>query len=367
MQHLEARAATGIKGLDEALRGRFTRGHAYLVAGDPGSGKTTLGLQFLLAGCAEDEAALYVTLSESESDIHEVARSHGLDLSGIDIVDLEARSGELGEDDEYTFFRPSQIELGETIRAVLQHIERVRPQRLVVDSMSELRMLAESPLRHRRNVLLLKASLAKHGTTALLLDYQDPVRAPFPIESVVHGVIRLQRTAPAYGGSRRQLEIEKMRGSDFSSGYHDFAIRRGGLEVFPRLVAREQQGHVASAREPLSSGVEELDGLLDGGLDAGTSTMFLGPSGVGKSSLSSLYAAAACARGIRARLYSFDEAVSTWVERARSIGLDIPRYERTGSSRRGSSTRRRSRRASSPRMCGAPWRRRARGSSSSTA
>ena len=316
-----ARASTGVAGLDEIIGGGFPQHRMYLVEGDPGAGKTTLALQFLLAGAKAGEAGVYATLSETEEELRDVARSHGWSLDGITICELQTAEESLRADSQYTLFHPSEVELSETTRAVLDTVERVRPARVVFDSLSEMRLLARDSLRYRRQILALKHYFTGQCCTVLLLDYSGASSGDFQLQSLTHGVVTLEQLAPGYGGQRRRLRVQKVRGIPFLDGYHDYEIRTGGLQVFPRLVAGSQLSREETP--PLSSGLPELDTLLGGDVDRGSSLMLLGPSGVGKSTLSAQYVSSALSRGERAVVYSFDENAEIWVGRAERLGLPL--------------------------------------------
>jgi circadian clock protein KaiC len=314
------RASTGIEGLDAILGGGFPRNRMYLISGDPGAGKTTLAMQFLLAGAKNGEPGVYATLSETEEELRDVARSHGWSLEGVTICDLQTAEESLKADSQYTLFHPSEVELSETTRTVLDAVELIQPTRVVFDSLSEMRLLARDSLRYRRQILSLKHYFTGQQCTVLLLDYGNQA-GEFQLESLAHGVVDLEHFSPGYGGHRRRLRVRKIRGTPFQDGYHDYIVRTGGMTVFPRLVAASHTG--AFRREVVPSGVEELDSLLGGGADRGSSMMLLGPSGVGKSTISAQYVAAAARRGERSFIYSFDEAPETWINRAEKLGMDL--------------------------------------------
>ena len=278
-----APVSTGIPGLDIVLGGGFTPDRLYLIEGVPGAGKTTLAMQFLLEGAARGASVLYVSLSETLSELSEVAESHGWSLDGIGIHELATAGQNLDPDEQYTMFHPSEVELSETIQAILQEVDRVRPTRLVFDSLAELRLLAGSPLRYRRQVLALKQYFAGRGCTVLLLDDSAISEYGLHVHTIVHGVVTLDQLNPEFGGDRRRLRISKYRGRRFRSGYHDYNILTGGLRVFPRLIAAEYRREMV--QETVSSGLPALDALLGGGLDRGTSTLVVGAAGTGKSSL----------------------------------------------------------------------------------
>jgi circadian clock protein KaiC len=320
-------ACTGIAGLDDILRGGFPRGRLMLIEGDPGVGKTTLALQYLLDGVGRGERCLYVTLSETREELREVASSHGLSLEGLEIFELSPPDALSGED-ENTLFHPSEIELAETTRAVVNLCTRLEPQRVVFDSLSEIRLLAQSQLRYRREILALKQYFSNRSCTVLLLDDRTADAPDGHLQSLAHGVVRLEQLAPLYGAQRRRLRVVKLRGVDFRGGYHDFAVVRGGLEVFPRLVASEH--HEPYDRGRMSSGVKELDAMLVGGLDRGTSALFLGPAGTGKSAIATQFAVAAAARGEHVVHYAFDESVATLLTRSAALGFDLESHRETG-------------------------------------
>jgi len=325
---LQPRAATGISGLDQVLGGGFPQNRMYLVEGDPGAGKTTLAMQFLLAGVRAGETGVYATLSETEEELRDIALSHGWNLDGITICDLQTAEESLKADSQYTLFHPSEIELSETTRSVLAAVEAIKPRRVVFDSLSEFRMLARDSLRYRRQILALKHYFTGRQCTVLLLDYRTIPGTEFQLQSLTHGVITLEHLVPEYGGQRRRLKIQKLRGVGFQDGYHDFNIETGGLAVYPRLVAAGQRR--SFEREILSAGVPEIDTLLDGGLERGTSTLLLGPSGVGKSTLAMQYALAAAGRGLGVALYTFDETPENWLTRADGLQLGFREHLESG-------------------------------------
>jgi circadian clock protein KaiC len=310
---------TGIEGLDAILRGGLPSGNIYLVHGMPGTGKTTLALQFLRTGIAAGERVLYVAFGETQSELEAVARSHGWTLEGIDVCDLHGPE-QLGPDAQYTFFHPSEIELGETTKAIMRAIDRVRPRRVVVDSLSEMRLLARDSLRYRRQILGLKHHLCSIGATVVMLDTTSHPGPEFQLETVAHGVIALEQRDPAYGGKRRRLTVEKLRSVAFRDGWHDYVIATGGLRVFPRLVC---EGDAKLSGDLASSGDRQLDALLGGGVERGSSTLLVGPSGVGKSTLAMQFVRAAIARGERAAVYLFDESRAAWSRRSEALGLGL--------------------------------------------
>ncbi len=320
-QRNSARSKTGIPGLDEVLSGGFLPNRLYLIDGNPGAGKTTFALQYLLEGVRAGETCLYVTLSESRHELLTGAQSHGWTLDGIEIVELVADESELQEDQELTMLPASEIELGATTRKVVDAVERLNPSRMVFDSLSELRLLAQSSLRYRRQILALKQLFIGRRCTVLMLDDRTAEGPDMQLHSIAHGVVALDSKTPAYGKVRRELQVLKFRGSEFGSGLHDFVIRRGGLTVFPRLDAT--QHGVSFPHELIASGVAALDALLGGGVDRGTSTLLVGPPGCGKSTLALQYALAATQRGDHAVLFAFDETRAAMLARSESIGMRI--------------------------------------------
>ncbi|HEY2293291.1 MAG TPA: ATPase domain-containing protein [Thermoanaerobaculia bacterium] len=326
------RASTGIEGLDYILGGGFPINRMYLLEGDPGAGKTTTALQFLLAGARNGEPGVYATLSETEEELRDVAASHGWSLDGITICELQTAEESLKADSQYTLFHPSEVELSETTRAVLDTVERVKPMRVVFDSLSEMRLLARDSLRYRRQILALKHYFTGQSCTVLLLDYTGATTGDFQLQSLTHGVLSFEQLAPAYGGQRRRLRVQKVRGISFRDGYHDYNITTGGLEVFPRLVSGDHPSGLAdvSAHGSIGSGLAELDAMLGGSIDRGTSVMLLGPSGVGKSTLTAQYVSAAASRGESAVIYTFDESPDTWIGRTERLGLGLRRHLQEG-------------------------------------
>jgi circadian clock protein KaiC len=313
--------ATGIAGLDDILGGGLTANRLYLVEGDPGSGKTTLALQYLLEGRRLGEAGLYVTLSETKDELASVASSHGWTLDGIHICELIPSEESLLPEAQSRMFHPSEVELSETTKAVLQEVERIRPVRVVFDSLSEMRLLAQNPLRYRRQILALKQFFSGRKCTVLLLDDRTSEEADLQLHSLAHGVVTLQQLAPEYGAERRRMRIVKLRGMKFRGGFHDFVIVRGGLQIYPRLVASEHRGPFQAGQ--LASGVEAIDKLLGGGFDRGTSALLIGPAGSGKSSLAMQYVDAAAQRGEHAIVYAFDESINTLLVRMKGLGFDL--------------------------------------------
>ena len=321
--------STGVAALDDILLGGLTPNRVYLVEGTPGSGKTTLALQFLMAGRDRGERGLYVTLSETRDELLAASRSHGWSLDGIDIFELVTPETELEPDNQFTMFQPSEVELSVTTRAVLAEVERTGPTRVVFDSLSEMRLLAQHALRFRRQVLALKQFFTGRRCTVLLLDDKTSETNDLQLQSIAHGVISLEQLSPEYGAERRRLRIIKMRGRKYQGGYHDFTIAHGRTDVFPRLVAAEHRG--SFDRGQLPSGIPAIDAMLGGGIESGTSVLLLGPAGVGKSSLAIQYARAAVERGHRAAIFSFDESMETMHQRMDGLGLPIGRCIEAGS------------------------------------
>lgn len=320
------RLPTGIVGLDYILKGGLPKNRLHLIEGSPGTGKTTLGLQFLLEGARRGEKGLYITLSESTEELVAVAESHGWSLDNIVIKDLTQSGDSLTDNSNYTVFHPSEVELDEATRAVLDEVERVNPVRVVFDSLSEMRMLASEPLRFRRQILALKQYFLTRNCTVLLLDDRTLQDSDRQLESIAHGVLVLEYVPVEYGRQRHAIRVVKMRGVSFQSGSHDFNIETGGLVVFPRLSLEQK---VDFKEGTLESGQANLDELI-GGLHYGTSTILLGPAGVGKSTLTMMYAASAAERGERAAVYLFDEGPETLYQRTSALGLDIKKHVDAG-------------------------------------
>lgn len=313
-------ASTGVAGLDAILGGGLPSSRLYLLDGSPGTGKTTLALQFLLAGVARGESGLYVTLSESREELNEVAVSHGWTLAGIDVFELPADDLDTTRE-AYTLFHPAEVELQEVIDRMFAAVERSGARLVVLDSLSEMRLLARDPLRFRRQILALKQFFASR-CTVLLLDDKTAPEGDLQLHSLAHGVVQLEHIALEYGAERRRLQVLKLRGRRFLGGYHDFRIRTGGLAVYPRIQRQDVAG-VEVVPRTLPSGSPELDTLLGGGLPSGTSILVTGPAGTGKSVLATQYACAAAARGEKVRFYLFDERLGTFALRAVGLGMDI--------------------------------------------
>lgn len=311
-------APTGIPGLDEVLRGGLPKHQMYFVQGDPGAGKTTLSFQFLLEGVRRAEKTLYVTLSASRRDLERVARSHGWDLTGVDIYEHFRSATET----DTTIFRPAEVELGKTVRAILDAIDERQPDRVVIDSLGEIRLLSESTLRYRKQLLMLKEFFRERSITGLVLDERTIAARESEVQGLAEGVIVLSVCAPTYGNTKRTLEVVKMRGVAFRGGYHDFTIEKGGLTVFPRLTAGEY--HDSRSEGVVHSGIAEIDSLVGGGLERASTTMIMGPAGVGKSSLALQFVTAAAAAGDRVAFFIFEEHRSVFLKRAASLGFVLP-------------------------------------------
>jgi circadian clock protein KaiC len=316
------RVSTGIPGLDEVFGGGLPQGHMYLVEGESGAGKTTLGLQFLLEGKRRGERTLWITLSETETQLLQSAHSHGWSLDGIDMCNPGAPERINQPSDKYSFFSPADVELDEIRNSIVAATERVRPSRVVFDPFSDIRHLAREVLRYRRQVLSLREFFDEHGCTVLLMqELTRGTAGDLQAEALVHGYLTLHQDAPEYGGQRRRLRVHKMRGMSFRDGFHDFSIQTGGLDVYPRLIAAEHA--TDHAEELVLSGVPQVDALLGGGVDRGSSILIMGPAGVGKSTLATQYAVSAAARGEKAAVFVFDETIRTFRARAEKLGFPI--------------------------------------------
>lgn len=322
------RVATGIPGLDDILGGGFDADRLYLIEGRPGTGKTTLALHYLLEGVRRGEKGLYVTLSESERELRVVAARHGWSLDAISIFELVPPEASLDPEQEQTLFHPAEMELGETTKEIFDRVAESEPVRVVFDSLSEMRLLAQNPLRYRRQILALKHFFAGRRCTVLLLDDLSSETNDLQLHSLAHGVVTLEQIALEYGAERRRLRVVKMRGIAFRGGYHDFTIQTGGLSIFPRLVAAEH--HKPFLGEYAPSGNAELDALLGGGLERGTSALLIGGAGVGKSSVALTYAVAAAERGEPAQIFAFDEGLGTIHARAAGLGIPLQTHIEAG-------------------------------------
>jgi circadian clock protein KaiC len=327
----DERCPSGIEGFDEILAGGLPRNCFYLVQGDPGAGKTTLAMQFLLEGVRRGESVFYITLSETKRELFKVARSHGWSLEGIPLLELSAIEKRLRPEAQTTVFHTSEMELDQISRLVQSEIAKVQPVRVVFDSLSEFRLLAETALRYRRQLLALKQEFARFESTVLLLDDRmenGALPADPHVLSVTHGVIEMQQFSPDYGMSRRRLRVLKLRGVKFREGFHDYTIVTGGLRIFPRLIA---SGHdITFRREPVSSGIKELDDLLGGGLDRGTTTLIMGEAGTGKSTLAIHYVARLAQQGEHTMVFTFDETKEVMIRRAELLGLGLEKHIKTG-------------------------------------
>jgi circadian clock protein KaiC len=315
-----SRVRTGIVGLDDILGGGLPPDRVYLIQGDPGTGKTTTSIQFLLEGHRRGENTLFITLSETREELSAVAGSHGWSLDGIHIFELSAAQ-QSAPGEQNTLFMPSEVELNELTQLLLEKIDKIKPTRVVIDSLSELRLLSQSPLRFRRQVLALKQHFIGRKVTVLLLDDRLGATEEAQAHTVAHGMIEFEQLAPDYGAARRRLRVVKLRGVKFRGGWHDYTIVTGGLHVFPRLIAAEHRPGFDP--NPVPSGVAELDTLLGGGVERGTSMMIMGPAGAGKTTIAMQFAAAAARRGDHAAFFLFDENIHTMLARARGIGMDF--------------------------------------------
>lgn len=321
------RVSTGVAGLDDVLNGGLPAKRLYLVKGNPGVGKTTLSIQFLLEGARHNEKVLYITLSETEEEIRQVAASHGWALDGVELFELSAAEHTLRLREENTLYASEDVDLKEVVGVLLARISELQPSRVVFDSLSEIRLLAGNSARYRRQILALKQELTGRDCTTLLLDDRTGGE-DLQVESLAHGVIVLEQTSMPYGSERRRLRVSKLRGSDFRSGFHDYVVHRGGLRVFPRLVAAEHRTDYAAST--ISSGIHGLDAILGGGVDRSTCTLVIGPAGTGKSAVACQFAVAAAARGEHAHIFLFEERQGTWQKRGHNLGMPVSRLQQTG-------------------------------------
>lgn len=322
------KCATGVPGLDEVLGGGLPRNHLYLLQGKPGTGKTTMALQFLIQGAKEKESVLYITFSETKIELEAVAKSHGWDLSAISIIELSTINNNTNNNQQTTLFHSSEMELTSTITLIFDKIKETKATRIVFDSVSELRLLADSSLRYRRQMLAFKEFFIGRGATVLFLDDLTSEAGDVHVQSIVHGVLLLEKFRAGYGAERRQFHISKMRGVDFRSGTHDYLIKKGGIRIFPRLISGEHKANFTP--EVYSSGVPQLDSLLGGGLDRGTSNLILGPPGTGKSTIALRYAIAAADRGKKVAIYSFEESSTNLELRAKSLEMNLMPHLKSG-------------------------------------
>ncbi|HEU5048267.1 MAG TPA: ATPase domain-containing protein [Rickettsiales bacterium] len=320
---------TGSAELDDILGGGLPANRVYLLHGTPGAGKTTLAMQFLIEGAKNGEKVLYITLSETKQELMATAKSHGWDLSGIEIFEMIAQEADLQPENQYTMYQPSEIELSETTKAIIGRIETIKPARCVIDSLAEVKLLAQNLLRYRRQVLALKQFFIGRNCTTFFLDDKTALNhEDKQLESIAHGVISLEQLSPEYGSERRRLRITKLRGQKYRGGYHDFNIVRGGLAIFPRLVASEHaQAH---GRTYLKSGISELDNMLGGGIEYGASMLLIGPAGSGKSSLAVQYALSVAEAGERAAIFTFDERMEMLIQRAEGMSQPVRKYVKSG-------------------------------------
>ncbi len=320
--------SSGVPGFDAILGGGLPAGHLYLIEGHPGAGKTTLALQFLIAARDRGERVLYCTLSESETEINKIAESHGWTLEGVTILEMGPEADAASQEDAYTVFRPSDIELGATTRRMLEAVDELQPAVVVVDSLSELRLVAQDPLRYRRKILALKHFFSRKSCTVLLLDDRTVQAGDLQPKSIAHGVIELDRLPTEYGAERRRIRVVKLRGTPFSGGFHDFSIRTGGLAVFPRISEANSEHEFGD--EPVTTGIPGFDVMLGGGLDRGTSTLLTGPAGTGKSTLALAVLDAAARRGERSAVFGFEENRRIMQRRAGALGMDLERHIASG-------------------------------------
>lgn len=326
--HESTRCSSGCPGLDDVLGGGLPRGHFYLLEGEPGAGKTTLALQFAVEASRRGEKVLYVVLSESRAELLSVARSHDFMVDGLDILELKPSEEDLKPEGQYTVFHPAEVELSDRVQAILHEVNRLKPDRLIIDALSEVRMLAKDPLRYRRQILWLKEHLTGRGCTVMLLDDRSGRDVELELHSIVHGVLSLQKVQREYGKSRRRLEVTKLRGCSFREGFHDYIIRQGGVVVFPRLVAAE---HRQNGNRPLApSGIPELDSLVGGGLSHGSSTLLMGPAGSGKTTIALRWLTTAAEHGETSAAFIFEESIESLLSRASGLGMDLEAHVNAG-------------------------------------
>jgi circadian clock protein KaiC len=322
------KAKTGVPGLDDILLGGLTEERVFLLEGTPGTGKTTIALRFLIEGVKKGEKGLYITLSETAAELRQTAESHGWDLTGIEVFEVVPPESLLDADQQQSLLYASDLELGETTNLIFDAVERIKAQRVVLDSLSEIRLLAQSSLRYRRQILALKHYFSRHRSTVLLLDDLTTESNDKTVHSVAHGVVRLEEISPDYGAERRRLRVVKYRAQGFRGGYHDFSIRPGGAVVFPRLVAAEHRRRIS--REQVKSGIDAFDKLLGGGIEGGSSTVVIGPSGAGKSLVCLQFVREAIRQGGKAAMFIFDEEMSLLIDRAKPLGFDLAAMQAAG-------------------------------------
>ncbi|HEY1767416.1 MAG TPA: ATPase domain-containing protein [Terracidiphilus sp.] len=325
MEPNELRLSTGIPGLDDILHGGLAPGYLYLIEGNPGAGKTTLGLQFLIEGARNGETGLYISLAESEAELRDVAASHAFSLVGVTIAKISPPEIAGASGQQYTVFQPAEVELADVLETILGKVHDLCPSRVVIDSMSELRMLARDSIRYRRQVLSLKEFFEGRDCTTLLLDEQFRASSENQVQTIAHGVICLEVLRRNYGITRRRLEVVKVRASSFREGFHDYILVKGGMCVFPRLVSGEHRNE-QTAPEVLPSGIAELDALFKGGVQRGTSTLITGPTGCGKSTLCMQFAVTAAERGEKSAIFTFDETLDSIRVRSRGLGMSVDSY-----------------------------------------
>ncbi len=327
--HEEDKALTGIEGLDDVLRGGLSRGHLFLLEGEPGAGKTTIAIQFLLEGARRGERCLYISLSETEAELRGTIASHGWTLpESVVIHELAPPDDALAQEKQQSLLYSADLELGETTRQIFETVNRVNPERLVLDSLSEIRLLAQSSLRYRRQILAIKQYFSKLHMTVLFLDDLTAETGDKTVHSIAHGVVRLEEIAPDYGAGRRRLRVSKYRAQQYRGGYHDFVIQRGGVRVYPRLVSLEHRTRYE--RTQLSTGNQAFDALLGGGVEKGSSTLILGPAGTGKSLIALSFAIAAIKRGEKVALFAFDEEIDLLLDRTRALDMSLEKYIEDG-------------------------------------
>jgi circadian clock protein KaiC len=318
---ITGRCSSGCSGLDDVLAGGFPRGHFYLLEGEPGTGKTTLALQFVAEGLRNGEKVLYVTLSESPNELRTVARTHSLRIEGVQFLELKPSENDLKPEGQYTVFHPAEVELSDRLQMIVAEVGRYKPARLVIDALSEVRMLAKDPLRYRRQVIALREQTPR-DCTVVLLDDRSGRDSELELHSIVHGVVLLDKVHRDYGRTRRRLEVSKLRGSPFREGYHAYVIQTGGVTVFPRLIASEHDTE-PDDDNAVQSGIDELDVLVGGGLDRGTSTLLIGPAGCGKTTIALRWLRTTAERGESAAAFVFEETINTLMRRARGLKMDL--------------------------------------------